>query len=190
MLPYPFWVKASVVKAHPIAGDLPFVVTPWVSDVQRTAEGIYEVEDVLTTTEGGAVAAAPYNIDPQQQFQFDRNSLGVKTLGVAMRARSVENASVQGGRIVLVGDADFLTDQFTREGSPNLAFGLNTVDWLTQDEALISIRTKSRLPAPLQFPDDGARTRVRYFNLIGMPLFVGIFAIIRLFLRRRRSANQ
>lgn len=190
LLPYPYWVKASLVKTHPIAGELPYVILPWASSVERTAEGSYDVEEVLTTTEGGVAVSPPFLIDPQQQFRFDRDSFGVKTLAVAMRAKQGAIQSSAGGRVVLVGDADFLSDQFTGERSPNLAFGLNAVDWLTQDEGLIAIRTKSRVPKPLAFSSEAARQRVKYFNLVGVPLTVVLFAAGRLWMRRRKTVRD
>ena len=55
------------------------------------------------------------------------------------------------GRLVVVGSLDFATDRFVHSAPENLAFTLNAVDWLAQDEALIAIRSKDRRPPALMF---------------------------------------
>ena len=67
------------------------------------------------------------------------------------------------GRVVVVGSLDFATDRFVRTAPENLAFTLNAIDWLAQDEELIAIRSKDRRPPPLLFaePGDAGRREVR-----------------------------
>jgi len=93
------------------------------------------------------------------------------------------------GRAVVVGDADFLTDNFLRNAPENLVFALNAVDWLTQTEALMSIRAKTPTPRPLLFESDVARQLVKYLNLIGVPLAFVLLGAIRM-LRRRRLTRR
>ena len=50
------------------------------------------------------------------------------------------------GPAVVVGSIDFATDRFVQLAPENLAFALNAVDWLAQDEELIAIRSKDRRP--------------------------------------------
>ncbi|UCC75019.1 MAG: Gldg family protein [Gemmatimonadota bacterium] len=93
------------------------------------------------------------------------------------------------GRAVVVGDADFLTDRFARNAEENLIFALNAVDWLTQSDALLSIRSKQRTPRPLVFESDMTKQTVKYVNLIGVPLLLVIFGTVRL-MRRRGTTRR
>ncbi|UCF21031.1 MAG: Gldg family protein [Gemmatimonadota bacterium] len=93
------------------------------------------------------------------------------------------------GRVVVVGDADFLDDRFLRNAPENLVFALNAIDWLTQTEALLGIRSKSPTPRPLVFSSDVQKAGVKYINLIGVPLAFVIFGAFRM-LRRRRQTRQ
>jgi len=86
-----------------------------------------------------------------------------------------------------VGSVDFASDRFVRSAPENLAFVLNAIDWLAQDEALITIRSKDRRPPPLVFSSDTKREGVKYANLIGLPLLVGAAGALRLVRRHRRS---
>jgi ABC-type uncharacterized transport system involved in gliding motility auxiliary subunit len=61
------------------------------------------------------------------------------------------------------------------------------VDWLAQDAALISIRSKNRALPKLAFSSDTARNGVKYLNLILVPLLVGLTGLLALIRRRRRT---
>jgi len=91
------------------------------------------------------------------------------------------------GRLVVVGDSDFVSEQFS-DKPENLAFAFNTVDWLSQDEELITIRTKDVAPHQLVFSSEITRNFVRYFNLIGLPLLIALAGLIHL--RRRHSLSM
>lgn len=97
------------------------------------------------------------------------------------------------GRVVVVGDADFLTDAFARNATENLIFALNAIDWLTQSDALLSIRSKQRTPRPLVFESDTSKQAIKYLNLIGVPLLFVLLGTFRLMRRRamtRRTYGQ
>jgi ABC-type uncharacterized transport system involved in gliding motility auxiliary subunit len=64
---------------------------------------------------------------------------------------------------------------------------LNAVDWLAQDEALISIRAKDRRPPQLVFTSNATRQGVKYANVVGIPLLVALAGLIRLTRRRRKT---
>lgn len=190
ILPYPYWLRAQVIKENPIAGDLTAVMLPWASLVERTDKGEgNDIGELLTTSDGGFSQSLPVTIDPQASFQANKDDLGKNLAAVSMVVHSSTGQTLKkSGRVVLAGSAKMASDQFMQEGSPNLTFALNAVDWLTQDEALISVRSKTRIPGPLSFPSDALRQRVRLFNLIGMPLLVALVASARLFIRKKKSA--
>jgi ABC-type uncharacterized transport system involved in gliding motility auxiliary subunit len=70
-----------------------------------------------------------------------------------------------------------------------VAFALNVVDWLAQDDALMSIRAKNRNPPTLVFSSDAKRTFVRYLNVFGIPLIVAAAAVLRM-LKRRQTTQR
>jgi len=82
---------------------------------------------------------------------------------------------------------DFATDRFVHSAPENLAFTLNAIDWLAQDEGLIAIRSKDRRPVPLVFASATQREAAKYLNLIGLPLLVAAFGAGHLIRRRRRT---
>ena len=125
----------------------------------------------------------------------DPSELGPQIMAVAVEPRAAEadgevaGASERRGRLVVIGDVDFLQDRFVQSNPQNLAFAANAVDWLAQDEALIAIRAKNRTPPPLVFETDFTRAALKWGNLVGVPLLFVAWGTSRV-LRRRRLASR
>lgn len=88
-------------------------------------------------------------------------------------------------RIVLIGDGDFLNESVVGAIPGNLEFGLNLVDWLVQDDALLAIRSKSVTPRYLEPVSDSARPWIKFGTMLGPVLIVLVAGLVRW--RRRRS---
>ena len=92
-----------------------------------------------------------------------------------------------GSRILVIGDGDFVEDRnMSREA--NLVFFMNVADWLSQDEGLISIRSKNVAARPLEEVSDGTKKFVKYLNILAMPLLVIVIGVVRW--QMRRSAKK
>jgi gliding-associated putative ABC transporter substrate-binding component GldG len=94
------------------------------------------------------------------------------------------------GRIVVISNSDFVAGQ---NATPqNLAMILNLVDWLSQDDNLIGIRTRAikdrTIDADLLKKGSATPGVVRFVNIITMPLLV-ILAGLFIFYRRREPAS-
>lgn len=91
-------------------------------------------------------------------------------------------------RIVAIGDAFFFQDQYNVQGLDNLTLMLNMVDWLVQDERLITIRSREVSSRPIGEVSDATRRTVKYANLLIPPLLVILFGVFRW--RIRSSARK
>ena len=94
-----------------------------------------------------------------------------------------------GGRLVLWGDADFVTDPVLQDRS-NLVLFQNMTDWLSEDEGLISIRSKEVTARPLKQVDDGTRSLVKALNIFLMPVIVVLFGVARWQIRKQQRRRQ
>ena len=92
-------------------------------------------------------------------------------------------------QILVAGDADFATDQFAQQYPQNLTFMENAVDWCTMGDALIGIRSRAGAIRPLKPLSDGARTAVKFANLLGVPLLVVLGGLGWLAFRRRTRSH-
>ncbi|MHB1327435.1 MAG: Gldg family protein [Gemmatimonadales bacterium] len=180
--PFPPWPHVLRGSSHPATAGLSSLTLGW--------PGALEVADTVaqqvlwTTTEAAGrhqTAASP--VSPDYPFYPDTSSLGKQTVAVAIPEVGTS------GRMVVVGDADFLEDRFVRSNVQNLIFATNAIDWLLQDERLIRIRSKDRTPPPLVFATPLERDLFKWGNLIGVPVLVGLFGLIRV-LWRRRGVNR
>ena len=84
-------------------------------------------------------------------------------------------------QIVVVGTAQFLT-QLRPDG---VNFFLNTVDWLTLGDALIGIRSHTITDRPLREVSEIEKNFIKYLCIVGVPLLVVVFGLLRYFLKRR-----
>lgn len=88
-------------------------------------------------------------------------------------------------RLLVIGGAEWL------QGGADLFF--NAVDWLALDERLISIRSRQVLAPPLEplaeTKEDAVvkERRIQFANVVGLPLLVVLFGLVRWRVRARRQ---
>lgn len=105
-------------------------------------------------------------------------------------ARTIKESPDSNQQIIVIGDSDFLSDQFVQRFPQNLDFGLNMIDYLTLDNTLISIRSKGFEDRPLSTISDGSRNTIKFLGILGMPILVVLYGVIRLTLRKKRQASE
>ncbi|MFQ5529667.1 MAG: Gldg family protein [Gemmatimonadota bacterium] len=186
--PYPLWPVSLPVSAHPVVSGLAGVALGWASPLDLSGADTSTVTPLLATSQAGGVLTGPFPWDPSFDWASVASDLRPRPVGAAVLPRGVTNPDGAGGRIVLIGDADFLTNRFLAASPDNVAFARNAVDWLANDESLIGIRAKQRLPPPLLYASNAARDGARYACLVGVPLLFVLIGFLRL-LRRRRLAG-
>lgn len=91
-------------------------------------------------------------------------------------------------RILVAGSSKFAQPQFA--DPPNVSFFLNIVDWLAQDNALISIRTKTQIYRPLKDVSKTGRFFVKWLNVFLMPILFTIYGIIRWRIRQSQKKRM
>ncbi|MCB0725109.1 MAG: GldG family protein [Ignavibacteriae bacterium] len=118
-----------------------------------------------------------YNDKPQPQD----TSEGSATFNVVHKSQSEKP-----GRILAVGDADFI-DENNAQTIGNLVFFLNMVEYLADDAGLSEIRGKAFSEAPIEDESDDTKRFVRYFNLIFPPVLV---LLVGFFIWDRRKSRR
>ncbi|MCB0280513.1 MAG: Gldg family protein, partial [Calditrichaeota bacterium] len=142
-----------------------------------------------------------YNIQPNQQFVYNQKHINLAGV-VEGRFKSAfpakpdtvsypdpyiaESSSV--GKILVAGDADFFKDNYAAPG--NIDFLLNGIDWLVDENGLISIRSKKVEVNPLDkeiMEADAATTRsvLKAVNVFLAPLIIIGFGLMRWLIRRK-----
>jgi len=191
---YPLWPIVVPASSHAMVEGLSGVLLPWASPLDLSAADTSTVTPLLATTEFGQHLTGPHPLNPQFQWSSIAADLRPQPMAAAILPRSSGDATGEpgtsgGGRLVLVGDADFASNRFIGGEAGNILFLTNAVDWLAQDESLIQIRSKIRRAPPLLYASETVRDVAKYGNLIGVPLLFVLIGVWRLARRRRLQAS-
>jgi ABC-type uncharacterized transport system involved in gliding motility auxiliary subunit len=184
-LPYPFWLRAQKsAETSQIASKLENIVLPWPSTLETNEEAIkekgFEKTELFSTTGSAGVQTSNFDIAPDKKFS--KQGLSQKTLVVALSPREKsENKS----RLVVVGDSDFLSDQFARENSANFSFALEAVSWLSQESALSQIEVKNISERKMTFKSGREQSLVKFGNLSLVFLATAGYGAFRLGRRKK-----
>lgn len=185
--PFPITIPTS---NHPIVAGLSGVSLATPSPLDLSGADTTTVTPLLATTEFGGLMPSESPLEPTLDWRrlVDTSQLRRRPAAAAVLPRPAEEAAGGGGgRIVLVGDADVVTNRFIARSRENLVFARNAVDWLAADESLIGIRAKRRSPPSLLYDSAAARSTAKYAALAGVPLLFVLIGLWRLFRRRRLS---
>jgi gliding-associated putative ABC transporter substrate-binding component GldG len=193
-----------------IGKDLEAVDIPFVTALDSTLADSLGLlfQPICWSSENSGIRTAPYQMSPMQEFTNADFSQPFQILAGAIQG-SFRTAFPAGppadsgvdlttldppltespdSRMVVAGDAEFGGDQQISRNPSNAAMFLNIVDWLTQEEGLITIRSREVVSRPLEEVSDGARRGVKYANIFGPPLLIILFGVYRW--QRRRSAKR
>jgi gliding-associated putative ABC transporter substrate-binding component GldG len=208
---YPFLPQVFKFNKNTLIGKgLQGVDFPFVSPVDSAlAESLgLEFQPICWSSEHSGLRRAPYYLNPTQEFRREDFNQPNQVLAGAIQGvftsafpsgpppdSAVSSAVVPQAikqslptRLVVVGDGEFCTDQSIRNPS-NATLFLNIADWLTQEEGLITIRSREVTSRPLDEVADGTRRAVKYANIFGPPLLVIAFGLVRWQARRRAKQN-
>ena len=158
----------------------------WASPLLIDESDTSRVTPLFVSTEFGGRFQAPASVDVELDWDsvVDPDRLGEQVFAAAYQGDNGTRMVVVGTRLI----ADDQTIQESQGGIAGLLFFQNVVDWLAQDESLISIRSKDRSPPRLLFQSEFSRDLAKWGNLLGVPLLFVLFGMVRL--TRRRAAQR
>lgn len=182
-MPYPFWVRAQAGGETVITDGVGEVFLPWTSTVQVVPGAHTTILPLLMTSRLASVAEGDIDLNPQREFP----PVDPRPRMLAAAVQASDSGAGPRGRVVVVGNMEFATDRYASSATENAVFALNAIDWLSQDESLISIRSRDRRPPRLLFSSPALQQGVKYANLVGLPLLLALYGVVRLAGRRRRS---
>lgn len=210
---YPSFVEVRGFDGeHPISRKLEAGLLAWPAcldtsafDAARRAGATVRV--LARSSEYSERQAGPaFDLEPVPEFTRDlldsRFAAGPQVLGATVEGRfpsffagrplpagAEATGRLEAGQpaaLAVVADGDFVQDAYIQQGD-NLALVQNTVDWLSQDEGLIAIRSKAITARPLQEISPGARKAVKWANILAVPVAFILFGLVRWLARRRRA---
>ncbi|MBW2241620.1 MAG: GldG family protein [Deltaproteobacteria bacterium] len=176
---------------HPITDELRgFTVYEFARSLTITAEAADAFQSLVRTGEDSWAEVDLARLEKAGEVGFDpEDSRGPITMAVAGTLSltaaddSEEGAPAAPARIVVVGDADFASNQLIG-AYVNRDFFLNSVNWLLGDVESISIRPKTGVASRLQLTTDDFLA-LRYASLFVLPETVAVLGVIAWWRRRR-----
>ncbi len=94
-------------------------------------------------------------------------------------------ATGKGGRIVVIGDSDFLTNAYL-DLSGNTRFALNALQWLAKDERLIDLRPRNQKFQPMLL-NHRQRVFLMLMAIAIIPVIIFLTGCVRVIYRKRAS---
>ncbi len=116
---------------------------------------------------------------PIKESDLDKAAKGPFVMGAAASIGSGPTA----GRVVVMGSSNWMSNYMLSAPIANRDLALNTMNWLTSDEDLISIRPKDPEDRRLNITGVGMKT-LFWCSVIGFPLII-IFSGVQVWWRRR-----
>ncbi|HEY3296182.1 MAG TPA: Gldg family protein [bacterium] len=201
----------DISKQHPMVKDLQQLTLffPSSVDTVRPVGAQVQYAPLFSSSDKTRLQVGRYDINPMAQMKREDYVGPKKLLGVAMTGTfqsffsgkpvphpkdstaALPSVSIvtqsPNTRMVVIGDGNFVQGQYAQGGGPNQILFLNAVDWLSQDQDLMSIRSREAAIRPLK-PDisDTTKQTVKYANLFVPPALVLMLGLFRWTAKRNR----
>ena len=143
----------------------PLARTVSIADKSKTEPQVTEL--LMTSSQSFTTPKPEHTVS----YNPKTDTMGPLSLGVA----ASRDSGTKSARLVVIGDSDFASNQAIGQASNGDLF-FNAIDWLAQDENLISIRPKSATNRRIALTQ-GQAVGLAWFELLLLPGFVIILGI-------------
>lgn len=176
---YPYWPSLLAEKINreiPVTAGIDSLTLAWASPVEPGDKG-----KILFSSSDKSIFEENVNsVSPVADLPKEGNQASWP-LGVI---ESEDNI-----RLLLVGDADFISDQFVTNNQQNLLFALNSVDYLVSDEALLDIRSKVMANSQIRPVGESQKNILKVTNLAVPVVLLAATGVIFYILRKKSNEN-
>ncbi len=219
---YPHWVSvqgSGLSRKNPVTAKLSALDLLWPSPLRIKERQGLAVEILATSSADSWIMKDRFMTNPYEAPAFKAfasDTTGKYPLAVAMKGsfdsffkgrpapiREGEKGppedpvqSSADSRIIVVGDSDFASDLMRySESTYNLAFFENALDWLSSDESVSAIRTRTARDTRLTRIENPSRKAAAILfaevvNVALVPLAVLGFALLRAWRRREKASLE
>lgn len=179
---------SQYVNEHPITSNFDMATFfPVARSVQPSTESREDLE-VTPLAFSSSGSWAETNLKEleagEAAFETEFDLSGPIPIAVAVEEVRSDGLAL-GGRMVVVGDSDFLTNAYV-DLSGNRDFALRMVQWVSKDDRILSIRPRQPKFEPLLMTRR-QRLVLLSVTLLGLPVLCLLLGSIRMLLRNRQS---
>ncbi len=187
LVPYPFWIRGLPAKTDsPITQRLTYVTFPWAASLatDTTVLGKHGLtaQTLIATSPYASSQKDTINISPNAAT-FSKEGLSSQQIVISASGPQ-QSTSNNTGKFIVIGDSDFMIDQFVQNNPQNLAFGLGVISYLAQQNSFADVRIKQDVSSKLVFRSSVEPSVIKYGNmLVAIVLPAGV-VLFRWFKRR------
>ena len=131
-----------------------------------------EITQLVRTSDGSWGESDTEAIMSDQRIKYDEESdtTGPMSIAVAVVLKEASESEKPAERrtLVVIGDSDFVANQWMRVGNSDLF--MNSVNWLTEEEELISIRPKDQEQAQVKMLTTRQLRLILYTSVFAIPI--------------------
>ncbi len=182
---YPFFpIVQSFNKDEIVVSDLEQVLPFFPSEIKIDTtknDRVVGVVELFKSSKNSGLMESNWMLSPDpQQNPF------IRMLGQQGKILAATSKLVNGGELMLISDSKFLSDEGGMSVNDNLVFLMNAVDYLADDEDLISLRSREITSRPLEELEDSTRKKWKWANMLLPSLLVLTFG----FFQMRKEKNH
>ena len=136
LLPYPLWVRALAASEVGWLNNIQSIILPWTASVEEKQNKLpagAKTKDIFTTSDAAGTMEGAFDLDPQQNWSAANLT----------KKKVIVSVETDNTRILVVGNAEFVTASFALSNQSNAVMFINGLDWLAQDDVLSAIRAKN-----------------------------------------------
>ncbi|MFK7794092.1 MAG: GldG family protein [Gammaproteobacteria bacterium] len=147
---------------------------PFASAIDHQASSDWQVQTLFKSLERSWSEIGEINTDKLKYEQDQGDTQGPLTIGVSL-LREIDQ---QQQRVVVIGDSDFMANGYIGFGA-NFALSLNLLNWLTEDDKLLSITHQAAPDQSLELADRDVTFIALILLLLVPTLLIGTGFAIR-----------
>lgn len=161
------WTLSAGYPPHPVTRNFDLItVFPYARSLGAEENSAWQRHTLVEGAPRGWVSRNAFK--PASKPRFDKNHDIPGPVNLAVALQRTVNDKEQ--RIVVVGGASFLANAYSGNGG-NIDLGINMVNWLANEEALITIQPRASKDGTLTF-SARALTIISIGSLIVLPLLL------------------
>lgn len=177
---FPFVPVIGNFADHPVTSGLEAMLLEFASPVNYTGDSTKKYTPIAFSSEKSNALKAPQYFDihkewTEDDFQGQRISVAAALEGAI--------SGTGDSKIIVITDGDFVVNgpaqQARRQQPDNISFLSNSIDWLSDDTGLISLRTKGAVYRPIEQLEDSTKSFIKYSNFLLPILLVIGYGIYR-----------
>lgn len=195
---YPLWpklLKVNFNQSQPSVANLEGVIFPWVSPITLDRSKLNETAQLLELAKSSDQAwlmPSNANINPAEILR-PTEQRGAMLLMASLTGK-IKSAYDQGessqARLIVIGDSDFIKDDFAQGALPNLVLMQNLIDGVALDANLAQIRSKQVTVRSIANLADSTKQLVGWLNIFGMTVLVVLAGLARYYWRKRSKTLE